>query len=272
MEAEEKKAECNRLMQNIHSCLCDILDKFISLSKIDKKDFITIMNAVKENYTSIISNEQFKTLKLGDVELSLKVRHSIAHQRKISTNLLNSGIDALKRCQLAFGIKSPVVPLRVLACRRCKQVVTRTAQPTVRFTDLAGNRQLVTRAADVQVYMVANDCKDGVSRENTWYPGWVWSYVFCGGCRANGVLTRIGFRFDWAPEDRVDLNVCKVRYDRDRQAMVVEQSDGSIKDLTHVVSDGIIRRHNYVFFNGRLLECDDSGKSKIEVISEGENE
>ena len=266
MELQEKKAECNRLIQNIHKCLCVKLGNIMSLSKANKEDFVSILTVVKHNYSLIA--EQFTELKKEDVETCLRIRHMIAHQSKVGAGMLDNGINALTRCQLAFGIKSPVVPLRVMACRECKQVMTRTAQPTVEFADTAGSLQSVTRAADVQVYMVANkthaDCI--VSRENTWYPGWVWSYTYCGECVRKGVKTIIGFRFDWAPEDRLDLSVSEVRYNKERQAMVVVEKDGTIRDLTHVVSDGIIRRHNYVFFERSLVECDDAGKPKIAVV------
>jgi hypothetical protein len=272
MELQEKKAECNRLIQNIHKCLCVEMGKIMSLSKADKKDFVSILTVVKLHFSFI--EEQFTELKKEDVETCLRVRHMIAHQSNVGAGMLDNGINALTRCQLAFGIKSPVVPLRVMACKECRQVLTRTAQPTVEFADTAGCRQSVTRAADVQVYMVANDTRADciVSRENTWYPGWVWSHTYCGGCVRKDVRTIIGFRFDWAPEDRLDLSVSKVRYKKERQAMVVVEKDGTIRDLTHVVSDGIIRRHNYVFFERSLVECDDAGNPKIAVIDADSSE
>jgi hypothetical protein len=68
------------------------------------------------------------------------------------------------------------------------------------------------------------------------------------------IYTNIGLRFDWAPEDRIDLTVTPVTYLLDRQAMVVTYPDGSIHDLTHVVSDGEVRRHHYVLYEKELLE------------------
>jgi len=272
MELQEKKAECNRLIQNIHKCLCVKMGRIMSLSKADKNDFVSILTVVKHKFSFI--EGQFTELKKEDVETCLKVRHMIAHQSNVGAGMLDNGINALTRCQLAFGIKSPVVPLRVMACKECRQVLTRTAQPTVEFADTAGCRHSVTRAADVQVYMVANDTSTDciVSRENTWYPGWVCSDNYCAGCLRKGVLTIIGLRFDWAPEDRLDLSVSKVRYQKERQAMVVVEKDGTIRDLTHVVSDGIIRRHNYVFFERCVVECDDAGNPKIAVVDADSSE
>jgi hypothetical protein len=46
-----------------------------------------------------------------------------------------------------------------------------------------------------------------------------------------------------------------VRYNLNpHQAMIVTYPDGTIKDLTHVVSDGSVRRHRYGLLERTLRE------------------
>jgi hypothetical protein len=47
---------------------------------------------------------------------------------------------------------------------------------------------------------------------------------------------------------------CEVRYVLADQATIVTYTDGRTKDLTHVVSDGKIRRHFYTFYENKMRE------------------
>jgi hypothetical protein len=256
MEKEEKRQECFRLMENTYKgLLVKLEEKGIKLSAADKDDFCSLMKVVRDNL-SVIEDSMFVKLTSQDLRLCIRIRHVIAHQKTIGFGFLNEAIDTLKKCQAAFGITSPVVPLRIMSCRRCGAEITRTAQPTVSFRDCGGNKQLITRAYDVHPWTVANMRGEMASRENTWYHGWVWTYTFCATCHSAGKLNRIGFRFDWAPEDRVDLRKDKVYYDNDKATMVVEDSEGKVHDLTHVVSDGVLRRHRYALFEKALVAAD----------------
>ena len=187
--------------------------------------------------------------------MCMRIRNIIYHQNTTTIAYLNRAIRSLNKCQKAFGIRSAIIPLRVLACKYCGTTITRTAQPTITFKDLENTNQRITRTYDVQSWAVANDNNEVATRENTWYDGWVWTHTYCGECRRQNQLTRLGFRFDWAPEDRVDLQTHTIRYVLLRQAMVViDNATGEMRDLTHVVSDGEVRRHRYALMEHNLQE------------------
>lgn len=252
---EEKRNECQRLINNIGKSLPAILSNQLHVN-FTSQDFTQLMVLIRENFAEV-QPHLLSELDLGDIKRCIKIRNILAHQTPTSIENLNNAIESLKRCQASFGIQSAIVPLRVLACRKCGTCITRTAQPTVHFRDLAGQRQRVTRTYDVQSWSVANTSGELARRENTWYPGWVWTYTYCATCRQNNEITPLGFRFDWAPEDRINLNACQIHYLLARQAMIVVYPDGTIKDLTHVVSDGEVRRHRYALYESALREIHD---------------
>lgn len=212
------------------------------------QDFNELMKFIRDNFATLTMNFQ-GAFTLNDIKHCLKIRNILAHQVSTSISYLNVAISSLRRCQKAFGIQSSLVPLRVLSCKNCNQVITRTAQPHVTYRDVAGNKEKVTRTYDVQSWVVGNVPGEHATRENTWYPNWIWTRTFCSQCHVH-----IGYRFDWAPEDRVDLSTCRVTYNLPRQAMIVTYADGTIKDLTHVVSDGEVRRHRYGLYERTLVE------------------
>ena len=117
------------------------------------------------------------------------------------------------------------------------------------------NDHSITRTYDVQSWSVANDNNEIATRDTKWYDGWVSTYTYCGECRRQHTLTCLGFRFDWAPEDRIDLTENTIRYNLQRQAMiVVNNNTGVVNDLTHVVSDGEVKRHRYALYEHQLRE------------------
>ena len=241
-------------MTNIHNTLPFILGNLLHNIALPQMDFADLMRMIQSNYPTI-QPHLLSQYTPNDIKNSIKIRNIIAHQNPTSIDFLNHAIDSLKNCQKAFGIQSAAVPLRVLACKKCGTTITRTAQPSVRFRDLAGNKQKITRTYDVQSWVVANDNNEFAHRENTWYPGWVWTYTYCATCRQNNVITCLGFRFDWAPEDRIDLNTCRIRYSLPHQAMIVQYPNGQVRDLTHVVSDGEVRRHRYALYEKALHQA-----------------
>lgn len=252
---QEKRNECQRLIDNISRSLPGILSPHLPNLNLTQ-DFLVLMKNLKENLEVIIPHltTHFNSY---DIERCIKIRNDLAHQNETSEGSLKLSIETLKRCQRAFGIQSPVVPLRVLACKVCGSTITRTAQPTVPLRDLAWQNQQVTRTYDVQVYMVAHRPGELASRENTWFPGWIRSYTYCGGCADNNVKTHLGYRLDWAPEDLIDLSTCEVYYSSPHQAMVVKYPNGRIQDLTHVASIGEVRRHRYAFLENHLRQVPD---------------
>ena len=250
---EEKRNECQRLINNIGKSLPAILSTQLHVN-FTSQDFTQLMILIRENYTQLQFLSEFH---LGDIKRCITIRNILAHQTPTSIENLTKSIESLKKGQAAFGIQSALITLRVLACKKCGSVITRTAQPTVRFKDMAGQRQRITRTYDVQSWSVANTPGELASRENTWYPGWVWTYTYCATCRQMNEITPLGFRFDWAPEDRINLDTCELRYFLPRQAMIVQYPNGTIKDLTHVVSDGEVRRHRYALYESALREVDE---------------
>jgi hypothetical protein len=251
---QEKRNECQRLINNISNFLPSILSTHLHNLNLSNQDFLVLMKLVKDNF-HVVEPHLISPFDQNDIQNCMKIRNILAHNTTTSMDFLNHSIESLKRCQSAFGIQSALVPLRILACKTCGSTITRTAQPSVQFKDLAGNKQRVTRTYDVQVYMVANETGELARRDNTWFPGWIWTYTYCGQCRRNNVITPLGFRYDWAPEDRIDLNTCEVYYSLPHQAMVVEYPNGHVRDLTHVVSDGEVRRHRYALFENRLRQA-----------------
>lgn len=247
---QDKRNECDRLIKCISSELPAILSKILG-ENVEAQDFSILMTTIRKNSAKIKPHGEFTK---KDIKACKDARNSIYHQEAMALEELDTAMQALYKCQRIFGIQSPIVPLRVLACKTCKTVITRTAQPTVEFLDLSSNTQKITRAYDVQVWTVANHKNETASRENTWYDGWVWTYTYCAKCREQDIISPLGFRFDWAPEDRVDLTTNKIRYDLGRQAMVVVNTSGVIRDLTHVVSDGDVKRHRYALLETRLIE------------------
>jgi len=253
---QEKKDECNRLIQNISENLPGILARQTKLVSPKVKDFLVLMKFIRDNFKQVQACMTSKLL-FGDIDSCIKIRNALFHQDALSIKFLDKSINVLEKCQNAFNIQSAIVPLRVMACKYCNTTITRTAQPVVKFKNLEDNEEHITRTYDVQSWVVAGGVGDFASRTNNWYPGWVWTYTYCGKCSKNNKITRLGFRFDWAPGDRVDLTTCKVSYLLARQAMIITFSDGSIRDLTHVVSDGKIRRHFYGLFENELIEIQD---------------
>lgn len=246
---QEKSHECLRMIRNISAQLPSKLAALLHLQSLASQDFNELMKLIRDNYGMLEMLFQ-APFSRQDLKNCQTIRHILAHQSNTSLHFLNVALQSLRNCQKAFGIHSALVPLRVMACRLCGQVITRTAQPSVTYTDLAGNKQKVTRTYDVQSWVVGNVVGEHASRENTWYPGWVWTRTACSQCN-----NHIGYRFDWAPEDRVNLNEVTVTYNLNpRQAMIVTYPDGTVKDLTHVVSDGEVRRHRYGLFERALRE------------------
>jgi hypothetical protein len=246
---QEKSQECQRIITNISTHLPTKLAILLHLQSLGDHDFIVLMKLVKGNFHQIQGSLE-GPLTLQNIKNCIDIRHCLSHQRRTTIAYLNVALQSLRLCQKAFGIQSALIPLRILACRTCDQVITRTAQPSTQFNDLAGRKQKVTRTYDVQSWVVGNVPGEIASRENAWYPGWVWTRTACSRCHSY-----IGYRFDWAPEDRVDLTQVTLTYNLNpRQAMIVTYPDGTIKDLTHVVSDGEVRRHRYGLFESALRE------------------
>ncbi len=249
----DKRNECNRLIENISKALPPLLTPILELESLAGQDFLAMLKLIRTNYTRIQPHLRCN-FRLGDIERCIRIRNILYHQNATNIHTLNRCLSSLTMCQKAFGIQSALVPLRIMACKQCGTCITRTAQPTVSFKDAAGEVQKITRSYDVQVYTVGNGIGDTASRENSWYPGWVWTYTYCAGCLREGKRHCLGYRFDWAPEDRVNLDTCRIRYVNAKQAMVIEFPDGTVKDLTHVVSDGEVRRHRYALFESKLME------------------
>jgi hypothetical protein len=251
---QDKRDECDRLIKNISNTLSTILSGFLENISLETQDFNELMKLIRDNYTQL--SPQFRSeFLISDCNICIKIRNVIYHQTPTTIDFLNRSIASLIKCQKAFGIQSPIVDLRILACKTCNTTITRTAQPTIRFRDMENNRERITRTYDVQSWVVANDNNQNASRDNTWYDGWVWTYTYCGECRRQNRLTHLGFRLDWAPEDRIDLTTHTIRYNLQRQAMVViNNNDGRVRDLTHVVSDGEVRRHRYALYEKQLRE------------------
>jgi hypothetical protein len=246
---QEKSQECQRIITNISRHLPAKLATLLHLQSLEEHDFIAQMKLVRGNFQMLAGTLQ-GPLTLQDIKHCMKIRHTLSHQQTTSISYLNRALHSLRLCQKAFGIQSALIPLRVLACRTCDQVITRTAQPSTQFKDIAGQKQKVTRTYDVQSWVIGNVPGELASRENAWYPGWVSTRTACSRCHSH-----IGYRFDWAPEDRVDLTQVTITYNLNpRQAMIVTYPDGTIKDLTHVVSDGEVRRHRYGLFESALRE------------------
>ena len=251
---QDKRDECDRLIKNLHTSLPSFLSGQLHNINLESLDFSQLMKLVRDNYV-LVQPAFLSDFLQADIRNCLEIRNKLYHQSPTTIAFLNRAILSLYRCQKAFGIQSPVVPLRVLACKECGTMITRTGQPTVTFHDLVGQRQRVTRTYDVQSWSVANDNTETASRENTWFDGWVWTYTYCGECRRQERLTCLGFRFDWAPEDRVNLVTHTIRYSLPKQAMVVvDNQTGEVRDLTHVVSDGKVRRHRYALYEHALVE------------------
>jgi hypothetical protein len=248
---QDKRDECDRLINNISRILClkpTILSGFLLDANLANRDFNELMKLIHDNYTQIQPYLLSEFL-LTDIDICREVRNKIYHQDYTNINFLNNAILSLNKCHKAFGIQSPLIPLRILACKTCDTTITRTAQPTIKFKNME-----ITRTYDVQSWVVANDTNETASRENTFYDGWVSTYTYCAECRKQNILTCLGFRFDWAPEDRIDLTKNTIRYNLQRQAMIVINNTGIINDLTHIVSDGKVRRHLYGLYENQLRE------------------
>jgi hypothetical protein len=249
---QEKKDECNRIINNISEKLRPILAALLGLESLNSSDFNTLLYLVKDNYNRLTRHFHVP-FSYADVCSCIDLRNKVAHQDATSIRYLKKGIQVLNRCQAAFNIQSSLVPLRLLACKVCGTTTTRTAQPTITF--ISNNQPIKTsRTYDVQVYTVANDREEICKREDSWYDGWIWHTTYCGPCRQAGTLTKIGRRYDWAPEDRINLSECEVRYVLANQAAMVTYHNETVKDLTHVVSDGKIRRHFYTLYENKMRE------------------
>lgn len=161
-----------------------------------------------------------------------------------------------KRMALNAASLDAIMPLRVMACKYCKTIITRTAQPTTKQKDFSDAEIDICRTYDVQSWVVGvyTNARGEASRKNTWHDSWVWTYTLCTKCIKHGRETRLGLRFDWAPEERVDLSTSKITYMIEQQAMCVTNAAGSICDLTHVVYDGKTRHHHYGLFERELVE------------------
>ena len=264
------KAECERLIRMVANKLPSILEsKGYELDKTNPIDFQMIMKYIgskeiqhkisKEFNTNFTIVEPGKSKRrpnrdghgIPNTKVSdcLEIRNIVAHNLSCTQDDLDKGLSVLKECCKVFSIQSDVVPLRVLACKSCKNIITRTAQPCYETEGLSGTTIKLCRTYDVQVYSVGNIPGELATRYNAWYPGWVMTQTFCSKCSR-----KIGYRFDWAPEDRVDLETCNVLYSKEKQAMVVVTNDGKEQDLTHVVSDGEVRRHRYGLIESELEE------------------
>ena len=249
---QDKRDECDRLINNISRILYlnpTILSGFLLDPNLANQDFNELMQLIKDNYTKIYPHLLSEFL-LSDIDICREVRNKIYHQEYPNLKFLNNAILSLNKCHKAFGIQSPLIPLRILACKTCGTTITRTAQPTLKITE-----QSITRTYDVQSWSVANDNNEIATRDTKWYDGWVSTYTYCGECRRQHTLTCLGFRFDWAPEDRIDLTENTIRYNLQRQAMIViNNTTGVVNDLTHIVSDGEVKRHRYALYERELIE------------------
>lgn len=244
---QEKSQECQRLIQNISQHLAYKVSPMLNNLNLTSQDFNELIKLVRDNYSTIQPHLEVP-LSPRDIRNCLKIRNILAHNQNTSIQYLNECLQSLRQCQKAFRIQSALVPLRVMACKICNQVITRTAQPSVTYKNEHGQKQKVTRTYDVQSWVVGNVPGELATREGSWYPGWVKNRTFCSQCNSH-----IGYRFDWAPEDRVDLNEVRITYNLNpRQAMIVTYPDGTVKDLTHVVSDGEVRRHRYGLYENKL--------------------
>jgi len=251
---QDKRSECDRLINNISKTLPGVLSGLLQNINLKSQDFSELMKLIRDNYVRIQPNFLWEFLQ-SDINMCIKIRNILYHQNDTTIALLNRAILSLNKCHKAFGIQSPIIPLRILACKKCGSTITRTAQPTITFKNLLNTNERITRTYDVQSWSVANDNNEVASRENTWYDGWVWTYTYCGECRRQNQLTCLGCRFDWAPEDRINLTTHTIRYVLQRQAMVVaDNTTGVMRDLTHVVSDGEVRRHRYALYENQLRE------------------
>jgi hypothetical protein len=249
---QDKRDECDRLINNISRVLYlrpTILSGFLLDTNLANRDFNELMQLIKDNYTQIQPHLLSEFL-VSDTEICREVRNKIYHQDDTNLNFLNHAILSLNKCHKAFGIQSPLIPLRILACKKCETTITRTAQPTIKIKDME-----ITRTYDVQSWVVANNTNETASRNTAWYDGWVSTHTYCAECSRQNILTCLGFRFDWAPEDRIDLTENTIKYNLEKQAMiVVNNKNGSVSDLTHVVSDGEVRRHRYALYQRELIE------------------
>lgn len=247
---QDKRDECDRLINNISRVLYlrpTILSGFLLDPNLANRDFNELMQLIKDNYTQIQPHLLSEFL-VSDTEICREVRNKIYHQDYTNLNFLNHAILSLNKCHKAFGIQSPLIPLRILACKTCGTTITRTAQPAIKIKDME-----ITRTYDVQSWVVANDTNETASRDTTWYDGWVSTHTYCAECSKQNILTCLGFRLDWAPEDRIDLTVNTVRYNLQRQAMIViNNTTGVVNDLTHIVSDGEVKRHRYALYEREL--------------------
>jgi hypothetical protein len=253
-ELELKKDEVRRIYETIQEKLFSLIKVYLPEGTIETKDFCTLMGYITTLRKRIpYLNEKFNAHTLGDIR---NIRNDIAHNNPSTEKELNKSIRLLTKFRDFFGIKPTIVPLRVMACKHCNTIITRTAQPTKKHTDLSGTELNICRTYDVQSGVVGGytDMRGEASRENTWYDSWIWTYTICAKCYKNGRVVCLGFRFDWAPEELVDLSTCKVKYMLEQESMVVMGTAGSITDLTHIVSDGKIRHHHYGLFERELVE------------------
>lgn len=249
---QEKRENCLRIINNIAEKLGPLITKIFSLDSIFT-DFAEELKQVKIHY-DLLPDKIKVNFSKKDIDECIDLRNKISHQERISSSYLERGVETLNRCEDAFGITSTEVPLRILACKTCSKTITRTAQPT---STVESNGKLIkiSRCYDVQVYSVGADKYEVCKRADLWYPEWIWHTTYCGHClKEAGKFTKIGRRYDWAPENRIDLDKCVVRYDLDKQAAMVYYHDKTVRDLTHVVSDGRIRRHMYTFYIDKMIE------------------
>ena len=253
---KDSQEEAERLLKALSQTLPERLGTLLGRPPIGTNDILNLLKYLKDNYKQLQAIG-VRGFDFNDVCHAHHIRNKLYHQEGLALDRLRQGVEGLHRIMNTFKIQTPYVPLRVLRCRLCKAIVTRTAQPTVMKTDMSGIIHRVARCYDVQVYSVANRTGEVASIDNTWYDGYVWTYQYCAKCLTDsGRLTLLGFRFDWAPADRINHATSKIVYDRTRQAMVLESDGGMKVDLTHLVSDGQIRRHRYAFYERSLEEID----------------
>ena len=183
---QDKRDECDRVINNISSSLPAILSTQLHLQSLTSQDFSQLMKLIRDNYTQVHPH-LLSEFNIDDINKCIKIRNILYHQNITSPQFLTNAISSLYKCQKAFGIQSALVPIRVLACKKCDTTITRSAQPTVVFKDTANINQRITRTYDVQSWVVANDNTEFATRENTWYPGWVRTYTYCAECRRHKV-------------------------------------------------------------------------------------
>ena len=249
---EDKKSEIHRIQETIGSQLYPLIKDYIPEDRTQTTDFSQLMEYIQRHKKRLDQHIQgFKKFTNGDICKIRRIRNVCAHNLETTPDELSEGITRLISLRNFFGIKPITVQLRILSCKSCKTIITRTAQPTTIKSDLSNNIINITRTQEVQPFSLMYNTREAASCENKWYDSWAWSRVLCSTCYKAGLHQELGYRFDWAPEELLQSG--KITYSLERQTMIVTTED-QITDLTHLVSDGTMRHHHYAFIEERLSE------------------